>query len=298
MSQSTRWCFTLNNPTPEENAHLDELGSGLQRYGLRYLIIGREVGNSGTPHLQGFFISDSRLRLRSVRSLFGERGHYECARATSDRAADYCRKDNDFSEYGSLPSRNRSAPSVSDFCDWVRGSVDLSEREIANKFPNLFLRYGDRLMKLADHISEFNVLEEKPLNEWQEWLHQRLIREADDRTVDFYVDEEGGKGKSFFCRWMLSKYPDRVQVLSGGKRDDLAHAIDTTKRIFLFNLPRGGIEYLQYTILEQLKDRIVFSPKYSSSTKVLKYVVHVVVFCNEEVDMTKMTIDRYNINKL
>jgi len=298
MAQSTRWCFTLNNPTSEDHDRFTELGNGLQRNGLRYLIVGRETGDSGTPHLQGFAIFDSRLRLRSVRELFGERGHYECARATSDRAADYCRKDGDFSEYGSLPNKCRSAPSVADFCNWVKTQHNVNERDIAVEFPGLYLRYGDRLLRLVDHLIEPPVLEENPLNEWQSWLHEKLIKEADDRTVDFYVDIEGGKGKSYFCRWMLSKYPEKVQVLSGGKRDDLAHAVDVTKRIFLFNLPRGGIEYLQYTILEQLKDRVVFSPKYSSSTKVLKYMSHVVVFCNEEPDMTKMTADRYVINNL
>ena len=142
------------------------------------------------------------------------------------------------------------------------------------------------------------MIEENPLNEWQEFLKNRLLCEADDRSVEFYVDAEGGKGKSFFCRWMLSKYPEYVQVLSGGKRDDLAHAIDTSKRIFLFNLPRGGIEFIQYTILEQLKDRVIFSPKYCSSTKILNYFCHVVVFCNEQPDMDKMSADRYKINNI
>lgn len=298
IPQSTRWCFTINNPTTDDNERLDEIGGSLQRSGCRYLIYGREVGANGTPHLQGFVIFNSRLRLRSIRQLLGERGHYECARATSNDAAAYCKKDNDFVEYGSLPSKSRTAPSVSDFCDYVKSVETINEREVAVKFPNLFLRYGDRLMKLADYLMDPPVMEENPLNEWQQWLHDRLIREADDRTVDFYVDIEGGKGKSFFCRWMLSKYPDIVQVLSGGKRDDLAHAVDTSKRIFLFNLPRGGMEFLQYTILEQLKDRVVFSPKYASSTKIIKTLCHVVVFCNEQPDLTKMTEDRYNINNI
>lgn len=296
--QSTRWCFTINNPSDADHDRLLQLGGGVPREACRYLVYGREVGASGTQHLQGFVIFNSRLRLGTVRDLLGARGHYECARASSNDASDYCKKDNDFTEFGSIPSKTRVAPSVTDFCDFVKKATSVTERDVAVQFPNLYLRYGDRLLKLADHILEPPVLEENPLNEWQSWLHERLITEADDRTVDFYVDIEGGKGKSYFCRWMMSKYPDVVQVLSGGKRDDLAHAIDTSKRIFLFNLPRGGIEFLQYSILEQLKDRVVFSPKYASSTKVLKYLCHVVVFCNEEPDMYKMTADRYVVNKL
>nr|QKN88869.1 MAG: replication-associated protein [Cressdnaviricota sp.] len=298
MAQSTRWCFTLNNPTDAEHAYFNELSSSIHSHGIRYLVYGREVGDGGTPHLQGFVIFDRRLRLGSVRDLLGNRGHYECARAASDSASNYCKKDGDFTESGTLPDKRRSAPSVADFCQWVRGTGNVSEREIANKFPGLFLRYGDRLMKLKEHILDPPVLEENVLNDWQTELHETLTKEADDRTIDFYIDIEGGKGKSFFCRWMVSKYPDMVQILSGGKRDDLAHAIDVTKRIFLFNLPRGGIEFMQYSILEQLKDRVVFSPKYSSSTKILKYVAHVVVFCNEHPDETKMSVDRYKLNVL
>nr|AUF34970.1 putative replication-associated protein [uncultured virus] len=93
---------------------------------------------------------------------------------------------------------------------------------------------------------------------------------------------------------MLTQFPDKVQILSGGKRDDIAHAIDPSKQIFLFNVPRGGMEYLQYTILEQIKDRMVFSPKYNSQTKILRNRAHVVVFSNEMPDIEKMTHDRYD----
>jgi hypothetical protein len=111
----------------------------------------------------------------------------------------------------------------------------------------------------------------------------------------FYVDDEGGKGKSWFQAWYLTKNPEKTQVLSAGKRDDIAHTIDKTKSVFFFNIPRGGMEYLQYPILEQLKDRMVFSPKYNSTMKFLTAVPHVVVFCNEHPDMNKMSLDRYII---
>jgi hypothetical protein len=74
--------------------------------------------------------------------------------------------------------------------------------------------------------------------------------------------------------------------------------VDESKRIFLFNIPRGQMEYLQYSVMEQLKDRMVFSPKYQSSTKLLRFVPHVVVFCNEAPDMEKMTADRYILKEL
>lgn len=298
MAQSTRWCFTINNPTDVDHGRLNELSTGMERIGISYLVYGREIGDGGTPHLQGFIIFNLRKRLRAVRELLGPRGHYEPARATSDQAADYCKKDNDYEEFGTLPNARRSAPNVTDFCAWIRTNLNPSEREIANNFPNLYLRYGPRLLSLAQQLQPEPVLVETPLNDWQSVLYTKLQAEADDRTIEFYYDTDGGKGKSYFCRWMISKHPEKVQVLGGGKRDDLAHAIDVSKRIFLFNLPRGGMEYMQYAILEQLKDRIIFSPKYASATKILYYQPHVVVFSNEEPDMTKMSADRYVINRL
>ena len=113
----------------------------------------------------------------------------------------------------------------------------------------------------------------------------------------FVVDPEGNKGKSWLTRYWFTKRTD-MQRLSIGKRDDLAYAIDVTKRVFVFDIPRGSMEYLQYNILEQLKDQMMFSPKYESACKIINHKVHVVVFCNEEPDMEKMTQDRYKILRI
>lgn len=299
--QSARWCFTINNPVQEDIDRLSALGDDVQGNGIEYIVYGREVGDNGTPHLQGFVIFVSRKRFATVRGVIGHRAHLEVARGTTAQAADYCKKDGDFTEFGIQPVGRERAPTITDFRDWVlveygNTSHTPSSRDIAIKFPNLFVRYGERLSILASHLCPQPTLTgEEELNDWQEILHQQLSDDPDDRMVSFYVDSDGGKGKSFFCRWYLTKYPSLTQILSCGKRDDIAHAIDVTKSIFLFNMPRGGMEYLQYTILEQLKDRMIFSPKYNSQTKILWKQCHVVVFCNEAPDETKMSADRFNI---
>ena len=63
----------------------------------------------------------------------------------------------------------------------------------------------------------------------------------------------------------------------------------------LFNIPREGMEYLPYTALEMIKDKMIFSPKYNSHTKMFKKNNHVVAFCNETPDMSKMSADHYSI---
>ena len=88
---------------------------------------------------------------------------------------------------------------------------------------------------------------------------------------------------------------ENVQILSIGKRDDLAHAIKIDTKVFLLDIPRDSMQYLQYSVLEMMKNRIVFSPKYSSQTKILHSTPHIVIFSNEEPNMAAMTEDRYNI---
>ena len=139
--------------------------------------------------------------------------------------------------------------------------------------------------------------EEQPHDGWQQQLDAYIELPADTRRIRFYVDPVGNSGKTWMCQYLVSKHPDRVQVFRVGKRDDLAFAIDDSKVSF-FDIPRKQMEYFQYCVIEQLKDRMVFSPKYNSVMKVLPAPVHVVVFCNEDPDMTVLTVDRYDIQRL
>lgn len=138
---------------------------------------------------------------------------------------------------------------------------------------------------------------EGPLRPWQSNLNDRVSELADDRTIMFVVDETGNSGKSWLMSYWLSWRPG-TQFLSVGKRDDIAFAIDPCNDLFVFDIPRGSMDYLQYGILEGLKNKLVFSPKYVSTMKRLNTTPHVVVMCNERPDMTKLSRDRYKIINL
>jgi hypothetical protein len=58
------------------------------------------------------------------------------------------------------------------------------------------------------------------------------------------------------------------------------------------------MEHFQCSVLEMLKDKIVFAPKYHSQTKCLLYNVHVVVLCNEAPNMAAMSDDRYAVTTI
>lgn len=95
MSQSRRWVFTLNNYS--ENDLLE-----IRSWKTTYTIYGREVGENGTPHLQGFVVFSKAQRLSACKKLH-HRCHWEVARGTSLQAADYCKKDGDYFESGTFP---------------------------------------------------------------------------------------------------------------------------------------------------------------------------------------------------
>jgi len=95
------WCFTLNNYSTEEYNRLVELGSAQT---VTYLIVGKEVGESNTPHLQGYVTLPARKRRNQVKQLLGSRCHLEKAKGSPQQNRTYCSKDGDFAEWGELPS--------------------------------------------------------------------------------------------------------------------------------------------------------------------------------------------------
>lgn len=285
--------FTINNPTQQDKDHVSSLG---EHELCRYLVVGRERGESGTPHLQGFVICNRSTRQSRIAGLL-PRAHLEITRGTSEQASTYCKKEGDFDEYGEFPTNYTGNKYIEELTAWGDAFIEAEGRapsspEIARAHPTAYLRYP-RICRLFEMRAPVPNLREGEPRDWQRNLEEELEAPADDRSIIFYVDPDGGKGKSWFQAWYLTNHPSETQVLSAGKRDDVAHSVDKSKSVFFFNIPRGGMEYMQYTILEQLKDQMVFSPKYNSQMKYLQKVPHVVVFCNEDPDMTKMSADRY-----
>lgn len=289
MSRCCRWVFTLNNFVPEDVTRLEALGVE-----AKYLVFGKETGESGTPHLQGFVIFPVSTRLAAAKRKVGERAHLEPARGSNQQASEYCKKDGDFQEFGSLPGPQGKTNRFEDLKKWVLEQPRKpSAASVASEFPSIFLQYG-RVMEWIDLIYPVTVGVQGDLRPHQRDLEGMLEEDPDDRQIIFVVDPIGGTGKSFFIRYMLGKCPDDVQRLSVGKRDDLAYAIDESKRIFLFDVPRSQSEYLQYSVFESIKDRMIFSTKYQSRTKFLG-LTHCVVFMNEEPDYNKLSADRYRV---
>lgn len=96
MERSYNWCFTINNPTPEDYSMCESTPH-------KYLIIGTEGAAEGaTPHIQGYIKFGSQ-RTRSGVAKMLPRAHLEITKGTPQQAADYCKKEGNFVEHGTPP---------------------------------------------------------------------------------------------------------------------------------------------------------------------------------------------------
>lgn len=87
--------FTWNNPGDDAESLLE---SELLPQ-CKYMVYGKEVGESGTPHLQGY----AQLKKQTAVSKLPKfPWHTEAAKGTPEQASEYCKKDGEFKEFGEL----------------------------------------------------------------------------------------------------------------------------------------------------------------------------------------------------
>lgn len=289
------WCFTLNNYTDNDVA---ELSTVTPKY--KYLVYGKEVGDSGTPHLQGFVSFSNQIKVKSLHKWFSGRGHWEVAR-NPRAAADYCKKQGDYQEFGISPSDSRKRQGTRNDLEALRDAINEGEsdrKKLRQTFPSVCAKYPNFVSQLILDQIPTPKCEAYPLRDWQSELVEVLRRPADSRTIIFVVDPGGNSGKSWFCRYYESVY-GRSVTLKPGKKADMVYALMTQmtpgmKTVFI-DAPRSKQgEFIQYDFLEELKDGSILNTKYESRMLSFGHP-HVVVMMNEDPDMEKLSSDRYQI---
>lgn len=138
MSRSKYWCFTLNNYNENEEQAIQNI---VTEEIVTYLVYGKEVGESGTRHLQGYIELSRRWRLTQIKRLLGRRAHIEARRGTSQEADEYCKKDDTHPFiYGTLSiPRQGNRSDLSALQESLRNGRNL--RFIAEEHFGQFLRY-------------------------------------------------------------------------------------------------------------------------------------------------------------
>lgn len=87
---SSKWCITLNNYSEIEYRSIDQQIIPL----CKEYVVGKEIGESGTPHLQCVFLFKKRIRLSAIKKIV-PRAHIETCKFYNESII-YCKKDGNF----------------------------------------------------------------------------------------------------------------------------------------------------------------------------------------------------------
>ncbi len=225
------WVWTLNNYTQNEEDLLQALAQD-PKHGILYMVYGREVGESGTPHLQGYISFSKRRPLNQLRQLVGQRAHYEIAKGSPVQASVYCQKDGNFWEHGERPKGKGSRTDLLDMRDAIKNGAT-KEFILDNHFgaysratraaTNAFLIYG----KGRDWVTNVHV-------HWGATGTGKTRKAIADSTSEPYIhpggmwfdgydrhefvifdDFGGSEFKLTYLLKLLDRYPMRVPVKGG-----------------------------------------------------------------------------------
>lgn len=220
VSQAVKWVFTLNNYSDEEyekSVFLFKNSENIKSY-----IVGKEVGKSGTPHLQGFIHTVKRIRPSELG--LSKRIHWEQAKGSPEKNYIYCSKEGNF-------------------------VTNMKKPVIGNKGFN----------KNAPIIRLTAVLGDKLLP-WQKVVVDLISKPPDDRTIIWIWDSLGNKGKSWLCKYLVMN--KGAVLVEGSKKGVLNMALRNPSSLYIYDLERSMEDRVPYSSLEKLKNGLYMVDKY------------------------------------
>lgn len=132
---SRAWVFTWNNPPEDAYAQFEA-----RRSQIHCINIGREVGATGTPHLQGHLVMRTSCRLASLVRMFPG-VHFEPRRGSEQQAREYTEKEG---HPDRLDWDDRSQGSRSDLAAvaaLVAVNPRVGVRAVAAQMPTSYMKY-------------------------------------------------------------------------------------------------------------------------------------------------------------
>lgn len=115
---SKRWCFTLNNWVESDLETLELMFKDAE---CEY-IIGKEIGESGTPHLQGYIRAPTKIR--ALEKFKTKNVHWESCRGSHEENIRYCTKDGNYVGNVFVP-RRPNLLSEEQLFPWQRAVLDI-----------------------------------------------------------------------------------------------------------------------------------------------------------------------------
>jgi len=143
--RSRGWCFTINNYTDDEY-------EAVTLWEASYLVVGKEVGDNLTPHLQGYVYYDNARTFASVKKL-NPRMHLEPAKGDAKQNETYCSKSGVVFEKGTRPQTPKEkGENERDRCR--RNLALCAKRKYAEMDPDIVAKQLRSYKYGAQHLRE------------------------------------------------------------------------------------------------------------------------------------------------
>lgn len=284
------WLVTVNNPTPRQERWIEE---ELPLF-CSYVCWAREaapttgmshihVSAALTQHQRGsWWSSKDPERLPGCNLKWTSKGAFK-------NFVSYVKKHGVYQEQGDLPLPQGKAGSdarSANLEEYRRLAEEGKLREIPEREYRAHYKYYDRVAaeaKAGRCRTDFNeyveeLWEGQTLRPWQQEIVGLLDKKADNRTIVWVYDADGGAGKTALAQRILNQRDD-VQVLCPGRSADLAHTVVPGMKMYIFDVPRTQGDYVSWPFIEELKNGSFMKSKYES-TMIHMRPPHVVVLAN------------------
>lgn len=142
------WLYTVNNY--ETRDHIPDSD-------CKYRIQGYEVGEKGTPHIQGYVWLNKEIRFSAFKKLYPTISNFRKADGSPYQNFFYCKKDGDFEEFGPRPAKPKAKDTTySEALDapTVRDGI----RIIKEKRPRDFCLHGEAIERNLKNARRSNYV--------------------------------------------------------------------------------------------------------------------------------------------
>lgn len=186
---------------------------------LQYFVYGKEIGEEGTPHLQFMLCLKAKKKLSALSKLF-PRAHLELKSrfSTMKQASDYCKKDGNFVEWGTLPLDQQTS-GLKIIADRYADTLEKAKLGLIDEIePEMQIRYYNTIKQIAH--------DNKPMPADLTW------KEGEQPNVWIWGPTRTGKswrarqicGQDMYIKNAANKWWDRYD----GQKNVLIEDIDKT----------------------------------------------------------------------
>lgn len=176
MSRSRSWCFTINNPTDDDKKTCDNIV-------CNYIVTGNEVGENGTPHIQGYLELKDGKSMKAMKKLLGDRAHLEARKGTPKQAADYCKKDGNFTERGKITEQGKRND-LDDIAELVKTG---GTQAVIEAKPSAFLKFGRNIERMSELLMKPRTKKPSVVWLWGTTGTGKTRYATNNNTGDYYI---------------------------------------------------------------------------------------------------------------